>query len=36
MASILQQLDALDEDIAARQRSTARPGAFFYEVSPVL
>lgn len=36
MASILQQLDALDEDIAARQRSTAKPGAFFYEVSPVL
>lgn len=36
MASILLQLDALDEDIAARQRSTAKPGAFFYELSPVL
>ncbi|BDC48352.1 hypothetical protein F183_A06680 [Bryobacterales bacterium F-183] len=36
MASILRQLDALDEDIAARQRSTARPGAFFYELAPVL
>jgi hypothetical protein len=28
-------LDALDEEVAARQRSNARPGAFFYEVTPM-
>jgi lysophospholipase L1-like esterase len=35
VTSILQQLDALDEEVAARQRSNARPGAFFYEVTPM-
>ena len=33
MASILTQLDALDDEIAARQRANAKPGAFFYELS---
>jgi lysophospholipase L1-like esterase len=33
MTSILTQLDALDDEIAARQRANARPGAFFYELS---
>lgn len=33
LASILAQLDALDEEIAARQRANAKPAAYFYEVS---
>ncbi len=35
MASILQQLDAMDDEIAARQRSNAKPAAYFYEVNAV-
>ena len=34
MQSILQQLDALDDEILARQRSNAKPGAFYYELIP--
>jgi lysophospholipase L1-like esterase len=33
--SILAQLDALDEEIAARQRANAKPASYFYEVTPL-
>lgn len=35
LASILDNLDALDEDLAARQRSAARPSSAYYELIPV-
>ncbi|MCC6859150.1 MAG: SGNH/GDSL hydrolase family protein [Bryobacterales bacterium] len=34
MASILDNLDALDDELAARQRAAAQPAACFYELIP--
>lgn len=31
--AIMDNLDALDDDLAARQRAAAQPGSFFYELS---
>jgi lysophospholipase L1-like esterase len=33
LASILTQLDALDDELGARQRANAKPGAFYYELA---
>jgi lysophospholipase L1-like esterase len=35
MASILDQLDGLDQDLEARQHAAARPAANYYELTPV-
>ena len=35
MATVLQNLDALDEEIAVRQRAAAQPGEFYYELVAV-
>ena len=33
LTSILTQLDALDDELAARQRANSKPGAFYYELA---
>jgi lysophospholipase L1-like esterase len=35
MASLLDQMDALDQDLEARQRAAARPSAAYYELTPL-
>jgi hypothetical protein len=35
LASILDQMDALDRDLEARQHEAARPSAAYYELTPL-